>query len=495
MTKLTHMPTVRTKVESMLADTVTPVSLYLRLRDRYPGALLLESSDYHGNENSVSFLCLGTLAGFMADGDQVELQIDGTASEMVRVDNPREVGERLTAFLRSFRTAEGNGLADGLNGFFGYATYDAVRYFEDIQLTSADTEERHIPAIRYQLPRFILAINHFNNRMTILENLLPDMDSQMDLLRGLLSVTAVPSFPFSLAGEVKSNMADADFRRMVEKGRAYCQQGEVFQIVLSRQFAQVFEGDDFNVYRALRAVNPSPYLFYFDYGGYRLFGSSPEAQVRLKQTRQVGPDGRPQRKAIIHPIAGTFPRTGDDVADRLSAEALAADPKENAEHVMLVDLARNDLNRLCGQVQVETYREVQFYSHVIHLVSEVSGQLPADVSAADLLAETFPAGTLSGAPKHRAMQLIDRTEGVRRGFYGGCVGFFSLDGGTNHAILIRSFLSKGNTLYFQAGAGIVKSSDPEKELQEVYHKVGALRKAIAWAAGGEAPPAITGTNR
>lgn len=483
---------IHTKIETMLADTVTPVSLYLRLRDRYPGALLLESSDYHGNENSISFLCLGSLASFTADGDRVEIQSAGTAPIVEKVDRPREVGERLAVFFDTYTPAEAKGATGGLNGFFGYTTYDAVPYFEDIQLTARDPEERHIPALRYHLPRFILAINHFNNRMTLLENLLPGMDSQLAQLKGLLSVTTVPAFPFRLVGEVASNMADADFLRMVESGRAYCQQGEVFQIVLSRQFSQAFEGDDFNVYRALRAVNPSPYLFYFDYGAYRLFGSSPEAQVRLKAE---GPDAESGRKAVIHPIAGTFPRTGDDVADRLSAEALAADPKENAEHVMLVDLARNDLNRLCRDVRVETYREVQFYSHVIHLVSEVTGRLPASVSATELLAQTFPAGTLSGAPKYRAMQLIDRTEGVRRGFYGGCVGFFALHGGTNHAILIRSFLSKGNTLYFQAGAGIVRSSVPEKELQEVYHKVGALRKAIAWAAGGEAPPAVSGTNR
>lgn len=277
-------------------------------------------------------------------------------------------------------------------------------------------------------------------------------------------------------------MTDEAYMKMVTQGKHHCQRGDVFQIVLARQFSQQFQGDDFNVYRALRSVNPSPYLFYFDYGGYKIFGSSPEAQVRLKTVHR--PPSSVHRQAFINPIAGTFPRTGDDQADRLGAEALAADPKENAEHVMLVDLARNDLNRLCRNVKVETYREVQFYSHVIHLVSEVSGDLPAEVSTVKLLAETFPAGTLSGAPKHRAMQLIDEIEPNQRSFYGGCVGFFTFSGETNHAILIRSFLSKDNTLHYQAGAGIVKHSVEEKELAEVFHKIGALRRAVKRAESG-----------
>lgn len=466
---------ITTNIKTLLADTVTPVSLYLRLRDRYPGALLLESSDYHGNENSFSFLCLEPMADFIVDNQQVTTQWPGQPRLVSQLEDPREAVGLLEGFFNQFDLVTVDAAARKFNGFFGYCTYEAVQYFEKIKLKSTVNPDRAIPAIRYQLPKFIVAINHFNQQMTVLENTLPGEASRLPELENLLQVAPVPSFRFRTVGSETTNMTDGAYLEMVTKGKHHCQRGDVFQIVLARQFAQAFQGDDFNVYRALRSVNPSPYLFYFDFGGYKIFGSSPEAQVRLKQ-----PAGRPQQ-AFINPIAGTFPRSGDDHADRLGAEALAADPKENAEHVMLVDLARNDLNRLCRNVKVETYREVQFYSHVIHLVSEVSGELPAGVSPVRLLAETFPAGTLSGAPKHRAMQLIDDIEPNRRGFYGGCVGFFTFSGEVNHAILIRSFLSKNNILHYQAGAGIVKHSVEEKELAEVFHKIGALRRAVSRA--------------
>lgn len=475
-----HHITSHTKV--LLADTVTPVSLYLRLRDRYPGALLLESSDYHGNENSVSFLCLAPMAEFVVENERVAQQMPGEAVTHFTLKNSAEALTALTDFFQKIRLENEEPAVRRMNGFFGYCTYDSVRHFEKIELESPVRPERAIPTIRYQLPRFIIAINHFNQQITVLENSLPGEASQLAELENLLQVAPVPNFPFRTVGEEATNMADEDYVKMVTQGKHHCQRGDVFQIVLARQFSQQFQGDDFNVYRALRSVNPSPYLFYFDYGGYKIFGSSPEAQVRLKESSVgSGQLAVKSRKAFINPIAGTFPRTGDDHADRLGAEALAADPKENAEHVMLVDLARNDLNRLCRNVKVETYREVQFYSHVIHLVSEVSGELPEGVSPVKLLAETFPAGTLSGAPKHRAMQLIDEIEPNRRGYYGGCVGFFTFSGETNHAILIRSFLSKNNTLHYQAGAGIVKHSVEEKELAEVFHKIGALRRAVARA--------------
>ncbi|MBK9014631.1 MAG: anthranilate synthase component I family protein [Saprospiraceae bacterium] len=463
----------------LLADTVTAVNLYLRLRDRYPGALLLESSDYHGNENSVSFLCLSPLAEFIVDNEQVTEQLPGEAATHFTLINSAEALTSLTDFFQKIQLDSVDATQQRMNGFFGYCTYDAVQHFEKINLQNPVNPKRAIPTIRYQLPRFIVAINHFNQQMTVLENSLPGEASHLPELENLLQVAPVPTFPFSTVGEETTNMTDEDYVKMVTLGKHHCQRGDVFQIVLARQFSQQFQGDDFNVYRALRSVNPSPYLFYFDYGGYKIFGSSPEAQVRLKQsTVGSGQLAVTSRKAFINPIAGTFPRSGDDHADRLGAEALAADPKENAEHVMLVDLARNDLNRLCRNVKVETYREVQFYSHVIHLVSEVSGELPEGVSPVKLLAETFPAGTLSGAPKHRAMQLIDQIEPNRRGYYGGCVGFFTFSGETNHAILIRSFLSKNNRLHYQAGAGIVKHSVEEKELAEVFHKIGALRRAV-----------------
>lgn len=461
-----------TTSRTMLADTVTPVSLFLRLRDRFPGALLLESSDYHGQENSWSFICLGKLAGVSLQGDELAFEFPEGKQQKEQLNHRRELVPRLERFFGQFKASGPEGLARQLNGFFGYAAYGAVAHFESIDLKKADDEARALPLLRYHLPRFVLAINHFDNTMLVIENRVASMQTELPALLELLQVAPVPDFPFRRTGEEKSSISDQRYLEMVARGRQHCQRGDVFQIVLSRPFSQPFQGDDFNVYRALRSVNPSPYLFYFDYSDYRIFGSSPEAQVRL------GRDADGRRRARINPIAGTFPRSGDDATDQQAANDLAADPKENAEHVMLVDLARNDLNRLCRNVQVETFREVQFYSHVIHLVSEVSGELPDDCSAIRLLAETFPAGTLSGAPKYRAMQLIDEIEPEGRSFYGGCVGFFTLSGEANHAILIRSFLSTGKLLHYQAGAGIVKHSVPERELNEVFHKIGALRKAI-----------------
>ncbi len=464
--------------KTLLADTVTPVSLYLRLRDRYPGALLLESSDYHGNENSISFICLDSLAEFKVEEGVISESLPGKPFSKRQAGGREEIVAGLESFFSRFDLQYEDPKVPKLNGIFGYSNYDAVQYFEKIQFSKRAKSARNTPEIRYHLPAFIIAVNHFNNQMAVVENVLEGEKSCMQELENLLQVAPVPYFPFRTQGDEQTNMGDDEFKAMVSMGKNHCQKGDVFQIVLSRQFAQQFQGDDFNVYRALRSVNPSPYLFYYDYGGYKIFGSSPEAQVRLKVQCK---GGTAQRKAFINPIAGTFPRTGDDLSDRQSAESLVADPKENAEHVMLVDLARNDLNRLCRNVKVENYREVQFFSHVIHLVSEVSGDLPEEIPAVRLLAETFPAGTLSGAPKYRAMQLIDEIEPSQRGYYGGCVGFFTFDGGTNHAILIRSFLSKNNVLHYQAGAGIVKSSDEEKELNEVFHKIGALRRAIAQA--------------
>lgn len=469
------MTEILTSSKTLLADTVTPVSLFLRLRDRYPGALLLESSDYHGQENSFSFICLGKLAGVRLEASGLVFELPEGKKEIEPVANRQSLVPKLEQFFRRYQPSGKTGPAQSLNGFFGYSAYGAVEFFETLRLENENSPEREIPLLSYHLPRFVLAINHFDNTMTAIENRMADMEPELPALLEQLQVAPVPGFPFRRIGEERSALSDSDYLEMVERGRQHCQRGDVFQVVLSRPFSQQFQGDDFNVYRALRSVNPSPYLFYFDYSDYRIFGSSPEAQVRL------GQEAGGRRLARINPIAGTFPRTGDDATDRRAAGALAADPKENAEHVMLVDLARNDLNRLCRKVRVETFREVQFYSHVIHLVSEVAGELPEHCSAMRLLAETFPAGTLSGAPKYRAMELIAEIEKEGRSYYGGCVGFFTFTGEANHAILIRSFLSKGNRLHYQAGAGVVKHSVPERELQEVFHKVGALRKAIVRA--------------
>lgn len=457
--------------KTLLADTITPVSLYLRLRDKYPGTLLLESSDYHGKENALSFLCFDPMASITLENGRLETVLPNGEKSRTAMPQKQLVFEGLDAFFGKFEIGKSvNGKARKLNGFFGYSAYDAVANFETIELNAPTEHGRSIPQLCYKLFRFVLCINHFSNQMTLLENLPEGEPSRLEEAETIIMAPVFPSFHFRKKGEEETNMTDEKYMSMVTKGKEHCQRGDVFQIVLARQFSQAFEGDEFNVYRALRSVNPSPYLFYFDFGAFRIFGSSPEAQIQVNGNT-----------ATINPIAGTMLRTGDDAADAAAAEALLADPKENAEHVMLVDLARNDLSRLAKKVRVKVYKEVQYFSHVIHLVSTVDGDLPEGASRTRLMGETFPAGTLSGAPKFRAMELIDHIEPSARGFYGGCVGLFNFDGEMNHAILIRSFLSKQNRLHYQAGAGIVKYSKEESELQEVFNKIGALRKAITIA--------------
>jgi anthranilate synthase component 1 len=353
-------------------------------------------------------------------------------------------------------------------GLFGYTSYDAIRFIEPKAV--AQDLQPAIPPVRYRLYQYVIAINHFKDLMYICENKVPGIDSELNLIESLIRSKDVPAFPFSARGAEPSPTADEEYLEMVRKGIDSCKKGEVFQIVLSRSFSQPFHGDEFNVYRALRAINPSPYLFYFDYGDYRLMGSSPEMQLKVSNG-----------KALVHAIAGTVRRTGDEQEDARLSETLLNDPKENAEHVMLVDLARNDLSRSCSDVTVKYYKQLQYYSHVIHLVSEVEGRTGADNDPFSLLASTFPAGTLSGAPKFRAMQLIEKFESLPRGYYGGCIGHLGFDGSCNHAIMIRTFLSARNRLHYRAGAGVVAASVPENELQEVNNKLAALKKAIQLA--------------
>lgn len=462
---------VKTKTLKLLADTITPVSIYLKIRDIYPNSLLLESSDYHGNENSYSYICLKPLASFETDnGSVTEIYPDGSKTT-TRLIEKSTFSQRFTSFIESFVESEHNGEIP-VNGLFGYISYDAVEYFEKIKFKSYEVYEHKIPDVRYNFYKYIIAVNHFQNVLHIIENQINGDPSEIDRIETLLNSRNFAIYSFKAIGDEKQNISDDQYKEMVNKGREHCFRGDVFQVVLSRQFSQQFIGDEFNVYRALRSVNPSPYLFYFDFGSYKIFGSSPEAHLKIQK-----------RKAYINPIAGTFRRTGDDENDKMIAERLSYDLKENAEHIMLVDLARNDLSRNAKNVTVESLREVQFYSHVIHLVSSVSGELREGSSIADMMTATFPAGTLSGAPKHMAMQLIDRYENQRRGFYGGAIGFIDLKGSINHAIMIRTFLSKGNILYYQAGAGIVAGSNENNELQEVSNKLGALKKAIEMAGG------------
>ena len=465
MEKQVYYPVVR----KILADTVTPVSVYLRLRHLYHKSILLESSDYHGNENAYSFICFEPVATFTVDNGQVTIETGSGTKSTSEVTRHQPLHGLLDEFYHSFEVS-GSEIELPANGMFGYMNFDAVTYFEKLELTSPDKPEYHIPEVKYSFYKYVIAIDHHKNIIHMVENLREGEKSQLDYIHHLLVNLNFMTSSFSAQGEENSNITDEQFKHMVTKGKEHCHRGDVFQVVMARQFSQNFEGDDFNVYRSLRSINPSPYLFYFDFGTYRIFGSSPEAQIRVAKN-----------KAYIHPIAGTFRRTGNDEQDKALAEKLCLDPKENAEHVMLVDLARNDLSRNASNVVVETYREVQFYSHVIHLVSQVSGELDPGTNLIKLMGESFPAGTLSGAPKHRAIQLIDTYENQRRGFYGGCIGYLGFDGSVNHAIIIRSFLSKNKTLFYQAGAGIVADSVEESELQEVNNKLAALKKAVIMA--------------
>jgi anthranilate synthase component 1 len=465
MKTLNFKPVVR----KILADTVTPVSIYLRLRTLYPKSILLESSDYHGNENAYSFIAFNPVANFTVNSGEVVKELPGEEKEKFSLTNKRTLDNELDAFFKTFNVDSAE-IELPANGLFGYVNFDAIQHFESINFTADKKEEYQIPEVKYCFYKYVVAIDHHKNIIHIVENLLEDETSQMDYIHHLLVNLNFSTNKFELTGNETSNITDEEYKQMVTKGKEHCYRGDVFQIVLSRQFSQQFAGDDFNVYRALRSINPSPYLFYFDFGDYRIFGSSPEAQIRIHDN-----------KAFIHPIAGTFKRTGNDEQDRALAEKLSKDPKENAEHVMLVDLARNDLSRNADNVEVETYREVQFYSHVIHLVSQVSGEITDQTNLIKVLGETFPAGTLSGAPKYKAMELIDKYENQNRGYYGGAIGYLGFDRTLNHAIIIRSFLSKNNKLFYQAGAGIVADSQEENELQEVNNKLAALKKAIEMA--------------
>ena len=461
---------IQTTSKKLLADTTTPVSIFLRLRDVFPNSLLLESSDYHSRENSMSYVCCEPIAGItLMDGTLKKSYPD--ESEQVFEPATFDLTEEINHFINEFKVSD-TGLKIISNGLFGYFTHEAVEHFETIKLKKVEGDYRKIPEMQYHIYRYIIAIDHFKNELSIFQNQPEGKDANggLEKIEYLIKNKNFPEYRFQTKGEEQSNLTDEQFMQTVEKMKQHIFRGDVFQIVPSRAFSQEFTGDEFNVYRALRSVNPSPYLFYFDYGDFRIFGSSPEAQITIKN-----------REATIYPIAGTFKRTGNDEQDAALAHNLENDPKESAEHVMLVDLARNDLSRHCTDVTVKAFKEVQYYSHVIHLVSRVSGKVKEGVSSFKIVADTFPAGTLSGAPKYRAMEIIDENENIKRSFYSGAIGYLGFNGDFNHAIIIRSFLSKNNTLHYQAGAGIVADSVAENELQEVTNKIAALHKALKLA--------------
>ena len=456
----------------MLSDVFTPVGIYLRVRDRFRDTILLESADHHAAENSYSFICVNAIGGVeISSLNSIEIKYPGSREERSSISDPSAIPRRLWDYMQQFDVQPSSKEARFAQGLYGYTTYDAVQFFDTIRFSNPNGQSTNIPLIRYRLYQYVIAINHFRDELFICENVVAGLESDVAVIQSLIRSKDVPVYPFNTKDEETSTIKDEDYREMVRKGIQSCLRGDVFQIVLSRRFSQVFTGDEFNVYRTLRSINPSPYLFYFDYGDYRLMGSSPEAQLIINEG-----------KAVVHPIAGTFKRTGNDITDRQRAAELLEDSKENAEHVMLVDLARNDLSRLCDEVKVSKYRQIQFYSHVIHLVSEVTGNVKKDSNPFDLLARTFPAGTLSGAPKFKAMSLLHEYEQEARSYYGGGIGFIGFDGSCNHAIMIRTLLSRNNQLIYQAGAGIVSASNPESELQEVNNKLNALKTAIKEAA-------------
>ncbi|MFL2591409.1 MAG: anthranilate synthase component I family protein [Flavobacteriaceae bacterium] len=457
----------KTYHKKILSDKLTPVSIYLKLRDRFANSLLLESSDYDANNKNFSYICCEPIASISVRNREITYTYPGQKKITTKFKKNDSLPLLIEKFSKKF-DYNNKKYSFITNGLFGYISHEAISHFEDHDLDK-NKDNLEIPDLYYAVYKYIICVSLFNHEAHIFCHSINDKND-ISIINKLLINDIPTNYSFTKNGEKVSNFTDKEFTDLVKKGKNHCFRGDVFQIVLSRRFSQSFYGDEFNVYRALRSINPSPYLFFFDYGSFKIFGSSPEAQIIIENGR-----------AEIHPIAGTFKRTGNDTKDKELAEKLKKDPKENSEHVMLVDLARNDLSRNGTEVRVEKNRQIQFFSHVIHLVSKVTGKLNPLTNNFQVVADTFPAGTLSGAPKHMALKLIDKYENVARNFYGGALGYFDFEGNFNHCIIIRSFLSKNQIIYYQAGAGVVAKSKPKKELEEVYNKLGALEKALEMA--------------
>ena len=453
-----------TTSKTILADLYTPVGVYMRLRDLYPQSALMESSDYHDANNSRSFIGINPIASVAIGHGKATITFPDGKTEHHDITKDHQADQAIHTLIDSIKV---KGEHANFCGLYGYTSFNAVRYFENIDVKDETQEKNDAPDLLYILYKVVIVFDHFNSQLTMITL---GEAQELDEIMRQMNKSNIQAYGFHPVGEVSSTLTDEEHKANIRRGIQHCLRGDVFQIVLSRRFIQKYEGDDFKLYRALRSINPSPYLFYFDFGGFRIFGSSPETHCRIEKG-----------KAYIDPIAGTTKRTGDADADRQGAEYLRNDPKENAEHVMLVDLARNDLSRNCHNVKVDFYKDLQYYSHVIHLVSRVSGELDEHADPIKSFIDTFPAGTLSGAPKVRAMQLISEYEPHNRGAYGGCIGYIGLDGSLNQAITIRTFVSRNGELWFQAGGGIVAKSNEEYELQEVNNKLGALRRAILMA--------------
>jgi len=455
--------------KKMLADTITPVAAYMKVRDFYSDPVLLESNNFQSAEDCHSFIGLDALFTFEVNDGEISVCGHNLQTDTTPITEEYNVAVAMQEFVKNIVVSYDKPYK-GVNGLFGHTNFDSVQYFDSLKF---DPQKRKmkLPDMRYSFYRFVIGFDHFKDEITVIENVPEGELPKIDKLIARIKAGKMPQFHFELEGSETSNITDEAFRKLVRVGKHHCQIGDVFQIVLSRQYQQKFRGDDFNVYRILRSVNPSPYLYYFDFGDYHIFGSSPETQMQIQD-----------RIARVNPIAGTYRRTGDVIQDLENTQLLKEDTKENAEHIMLVDLARNDLGRHTHDIEVKELKQVQLFSHVIHLVSRVEGKINEDTNPFHIFADTFPAGTLSGAPKYKALQLIDHYENQNRGIYGGALGYIDLDGNMNQAIVIRSFFSQNKILYYQAGAGIVVNSNEEKELQEVKNKLGALTKALHEAA-------------
>lgn len=452
----------------MLADIHTPVGIYLRLRDRFRDTILLESADHHAEGGTFSYIGINAIAGIeVSDTGEMEYKFPLQEAKKLALQPQQKMEDELWNFMQNFECDSTSSEFKMAQGLYGYCAYDAVQFFESITFNPGKSTKESIPLIRFRLYQYLIAINHTNDELTFFENHINGLESKSDLLLKWIESRDVPVFPFKKLKEEYSPISPDGFKKMVESGIAHCARGDVFQVVLSRPFSQQFSGDDFNVYRTLRNINPSPYLFYFDYGDYHLFGSSPESQLLIEN-----------RTATLQPIAGTYRRNGNKELDHQLAQELLNDKKENAEHIMLVDLARNDLSKIGSEVTLSKYSEVKYFSHVIHLESSVEAKLPQNQNPFQALSVTFPAGTLSGAPKYRAMEIIDEEEKLPRSYYGGSIGFVGFNGDLKQAIMIRTFLSKNNILHYRAGAGVTISSNPDRELQEVTNKLSALTKAV-----------------
>ena len=447
----------------LLADLDTPVGIYLKVRDLFAESALLESSDYQSKENSFSIIGVEPIASYKICDKHIYKQYPNKEEVKEEIKDDYNFVSSFQSFISQFELI---GDESKVNGFLGYTSYSAVQYL--IPTIQNNKEEKSdIPHFYQILYRFLIVIDHLSNELTLVENIPSGDESRIDAFKNILSVNNISTFQFHKIGEEYTDISDEEQKAQIATGIDLCKKGILSQIVISKKYHQKFEGDEFNVYRSLRSINPSPYLFYFDFGAFKIFGSSPETHCKVKAN-----------KVTIDPIAGTYFRTGDIVKDQSLALKLLEDTKEVGEHDMLVDFAKNDLTKHCHNVQVEFYKNVQFYSHVIHLVSRVSATLNDNENSIRILADTFPAGTLVGSPKIEALNYINEIEKSDRGFYGGCIGYIGFNGDISQAITIRSMLSKSNVLHYQAGGGIVALSTVEKEQQEVKAKTQALRKAI-----------------